>query len=61
MRYNNNIIIIFIIFQLWLTSHLRSTVVLLDTGIPGTSRDVYSEDAHDRTQTRNPSFINQVL
>ena len=61
MRYNNNIIIIFIIFQLWLTSHLRSTVVLLDTGIPGTSRDVYSEDAHDQTQTRNPSFINRVL
>ena len=26
---------IFIISQLWLTSHLRSTVVLLDTGTPG--------------------------
>ena len=36
---------IFIISQLWLTSHPRSTVVLLDTGTPGTSREVYSEDA----------------
>ena len=28
---------IFIITRLWLTSHPRSTVVLLDTGTPGTS------------------------
>ena len=31
---------IFIISQLWLTSHPRSTVVLLDTGTPGTSRNL---------------------
>ena len=37
---------IFIISQLWLTSHPRSTVVLLDTGTPGTSREIYSEDTH---------------
>ena len=36
---------IFIISQLWLTSYLRSIVVLLDTGTPGTSREIYSEDA----------------
>ena len=29
---------IFIISQLWLTSHPRSTVVLLDTGTPGTEQ-----------------------
>ena len=38
---------IFIISQLWLTSHPRSTVVLLDTGTPGTSREIYSENAND--------------
>ena len=54
---------IFIISQLWLTSHLRSTVVLLDTGTPGTctSREIFSEDADGETQTHNPSVINQVL
>ena len=36
---------IFVISQLWLTSHPRSTVVLLDTGTPGTSREIYSDDA----------------
>ena len=51
----------FVIFQLWLTAHLRSTVVLLNTGTPGTSREIYSEDANDGTQTRNPSVINRVL
>ena len=40
---------IFIISQLWLISLLRSTVVLLDTGTPGTSREIYSEDANDET------------
>ena len=35
---------IFIISQLWLTSHPRSTVVLLDTGTPGTSREIYNEE-----------------
>ena len=44
----------FIISQLWLTSHPRSTVVLLDTGTPGTSREIYSEDADGETRTRNP-------
>ena len=52
---------IFVISQLWLTSHLRSTVALLDTGSPGTSRDIYSEDADDWTGTRNPSVIPSVL
>ena len=39
----------FVISQLWLTSHLRGIVVLLDTGTPGTSREIYSEDADDGT------------
>ena len=34
--------------------HPRSTVVLLDTGTPGTSREIYSEDADGETRTRNP-------
>ena len=38
---------IFIISQLWLTSHPRGTVVLLDTGTPGTNREIYSEDADE--------------
>ena len=29
----------FVISHLCLTSHLRSTVILLDTGTPGTSRE----------------------
>ena len=41
---------IFIIAQLWLTSHPRSTDVLLDTGTPVTSREIYSEDADDGTR-----------
>ena len=52
---------ILIISQLWLTSHTRSTVVLLDTGTPGTSREIFSEDAGGETQTGNPSVINRVL
>ena len=52
---------IFIIAQLWLTSHHRSIVVLLDTGTPGTSREIFSEDADRETRTRNPSVINRVL
>ena len=52
---------IFIISQLWLTSHPRSTVVLQDTRTPGTSREIYGEDADDGTRTRNPSVINRVL
>ena len=53
--------IIFIISQLWVTSHPRSAEVLLDTGTPGTSREIYSEDADDGTRIRNPSVINRVL
>ena len=41
------IIIIIIIYQLWLISHPRGTVVLLDTGTPGTSREIYSEGVDD--------------
>ena len=52
---------IFIISQLWLTSHPRSTVVLLDTGTPGTSREFYNEDADGETRTRNHSVINRVF
>ena len=44
----------FIISQLWLNSHLRSTVVLLDAGSPGTSGEIYSEDANDGTRTCSP-------
>ena len=40
---------IFIIAQLWLVSHSRSTVVVLDTGTPGTSREIFSEDADGET------------
>ena len=36
-------------------------MVLLDTGTPGTSREIHNEDADDGTQTRNPSVINRVL
>ena len=52
---------IFIISQLWLTSHPRSTVVLLDTGTPGTSREIYNEDANGESRTRNPWITNPVL
>ena len=41
----------FIISQLWLTSHLRSTMVLLDTGTPGNSREIHIEDADDPTSS----------
>ena len=44
-----------------MTSHPRSIVVLLDTGTPGTSREILSEDGDDRTRTRNPSITNRVL
>ena len=29
-------------------------MVLLDTGTPGTSREIYSEDAEGEARTRNP-------
>ena len=50
----------FIISQLWLTSHPRNTVVLLDTGTSGASREIFSEDADDRTRTRNPLITKQT-
>ena len=31
-------------------------MVLLDTGTPGTSREIYSEDADDGTRNHNPYF-----
>ena len=51
---------ILIIAQLWLTSHPRSTVVLMDTGTPGISREIFSEDADGETRTHNPSAPNRV-
>ena len=39
----------------------KSTVVLLDTGTPGTSGGIFSEDADDGTRTRNPLITNRVL
>ena len=50
---------IFVLAFLWLTSHPRSTVVPLDTGTPGMSRKIFSEDADG--DTRTPSVINRVL
>ena len=52
---------IFVISQLWLTSHPRSTVVLLDTETPGTSRKIYNEDDKGETRYQNPWFTNAVL
>ena len=49
----------FIISQLWLTSHPRSTVVLQDTETPGTSREIDSEDADEGARTRSPSVLNR--
>ena len=36
---------ILIIVQLWVTSNPRSTVVVLDTGTPATSRETFHADA----------------
>ena len=35
-------------------------MVLLDTGTPGTSREIYSENVDDGTRTRNPSATEQA-
>ena len=51
----------FISSQLWLTSHPKSTVVLLGTGTPNTSREIYSEDANGETGTLNPLVITDAL
>ena len=42
---------IFVIAKLWLASHQRSTMVLLDTGSAGTSREIFSEDANGRVSS----------
>ena len=52
---------LFISSQLWLTSRPRSTVVLLGSGTPDTSREIYSEDADGETRTRNPLVITDAL
>ena len=52
---------IFVISQLWLTSHPRSTVVLLDTESPFTNRKIESEDAEGDDRTGNPWITNPVL
>ena len=52
---------IFIISYLRLTSHQRSTVVLLDIENPVSSREIYSEDADVETRTRNPWITKPVL
>ena len=36
-------------------------MVLLDIGTPGTSREIYNEDADDEAGTRNPLAIKRVL
>ena len=36
-------------------------MVLLDIGTPGTSREIYSEDADGEIRTRDHSVINRVL
>ena len=38
-----------------------STVVLLYTETPCTSREIYSEDVKDEARTRNPWITNRVL
>ena len=43
------------------SSHPRSIVVRLDTETPGTSREIYSEDAEAETRTRNLRITNRVL
>ena len=50
---------IFIIAELWLTYYPRNTVVPLDTGTPGTSREIFSEDADDETRISS-SFLSSV-
>ena len=36
-------------------------MILLDTGTPGTSRKIFSEDADDGSRSRSPLLINQAL
>ena len=50
-----------LISQLWLTTHPKSTMVPPDTGTPGTSREIYNENAGDGTQIGNPLAMNLVL
>ena len=37
----------FLLSQLWLTTHPRGTADPPDTGTPGTRREIHSEDADD--------------
>ena len=39
----------------------RSRVVLLDTGTPGTSREIYSEDGKGEARSRKTWITNPVL
>ena len=55
-----NLHYILIISQLWLTSHPRSTVVLLGTGAPGTSREIYSKDADDGLELATPRVLSSA-
>ena len=48
-------------FQMWLTSHPRITVVLVETEPPGTSREIDSEDAEGDARTLNPWITNSEL
>ena len=48
---------VFIISQLWLTSHRRSKVVLLESGTSGTSTEIYNDNVNDGTRTCNPLVI----
>ena len=40
-----------------LTSHPRSTVVLLDTGTAGTSREIYNEDEDAKIYTERIRYL----
>ena len=61
LKNRNNLVVssYVIISQLWLTSHQRSTVVLLGTGTPDNIREIYSEDADGETRTHNTLVINR--
>ena len=36
-------------------------MVLLDTGTPGVSGEIYSEEDHDKSRTQNRSVINRMF
>ena len=47
------------LFSTVLTSHTRSTVLLLDTRTPGTSGEIYKEDANGRLELATPGLQTQ--